>query len=269
MGNNIVIVACEGPHDVAFLSKILKADNYKSYENLSLNEYPIPMNSLLLREVEKTNFKELNLHTVRHSLLPGTVLKKESNILFLYALGGDSKVSLRKNILIELLAFLPKEGKIDILNGNTVNLIYFFDADDKGVDLRMQEISKEINEVIKIGDLTNGSIVEHRDLKLGSYIFSNGNNKGKLEDILFPLMKLNNEEIFEDAQNYYNNYLDEARGHRKNRDLKKSVIGITGQLQNSGATNTVTIRHSDYISDDKIVEDANCQAILSFFRKFI
>ena len=47
------------------------------------------------------------------------------------------------------------------------------------------------------------------------------------------------------------------------------MIGIAGQLQNSGATNTVTIRHADYISADKIKADKKCQSILEFINNFI
>lgn len=270
MAEKIIIILCEGPHDVAFLSKILKSDGFKSFESLNLSEYPSPMNSLMIQEVSKSNFNELNLHTVRQSLLPSGILKKDTNNMFLYSLGGDSKKVTRQSIVTELVSFLPKEGKIEIMpKDTTISLVYFFDADQKGTSSRLSEIHAELKEIIEIESFNEEKVINYRNLKIGGYVFADDLDLGKLEDILLPLMKLKNEKIFEMAEKYYNSLLDEKRGKKKNRDIKKSIIGIAGQLQNSGATNTVTIRHSDYISDDKIRANNKCQAIIKFFRNFI
>ena len=42
---------------------------------------------------------------------------------------------------------------------------------------------------------------------------------------------------------------EEKRETKKGKfDRSKSLIGIVGQLQNPGATNQVTIQHSDYLT---------------------
>ena len=49
----------------------------------------------------------------------------------------------------------------------------------------------------------------------------------------------------------------------------KSVIGVAAQLQNSGATNAVCIKHSDYLNRDKIVSDPSCMKIWHAFKALI
>ncbi|WP_397298737.1 DUF3226 domain-containing protein [Nonlabens ulvanivorans] len=269
MAENIIIVLCEGPHDVAFLTKILKYNDFKSYENLGLKDYPIPMNSLMVQGVQKSNYQDLNLHMVRQTTLPSSILKKGVNSLFLYSMGGDSKKEIRQSLLKELVSFLPQDGKIQILPADSVlNIVYFFDADDKGISNRLHEVQQEIKEVVKIEDFENGGVTSYLELKIGGFIFSDDAGFGKLEDILLPLMQLENEDIFENAESFYKNFENGERGKQRNKDIKKSTIGIAGQLQNSGATNTVTIKHSDYLSQDKIEKDRNCQSIISFFQNF-
>ncbi len=46
---------------------------------------------------------------------------------------------------------------------------------------------------------------------------------------------------------------------------KKSILGIIGQLQNSGASNVVTIEHSDYIRLEKGSIPTSIQDIIDFF----
>ena len=47
MATQIITVLCEGPHDVAFIAKILKAMGFRSNESTKLGEYPPPMNAIL------------------------------------------------------------------------------------------------------------------------------------------------------------------------------------------------------------------------------
>ncbi|MFI1743986.1 DUF3226 domain-containing protein [Thalassobellus sediminis] len=271
MANNIILALCEGPHDVAFLHKILKTSSFKTAQNTKLGEYPTPMNQFIVEEVKKSNVNDLNIQTVRRTLLPGSVLKRDDNFVFLYALGGDSKKDTRQSILSKIVSFLPKEGKIEILpKDTTLNLLYFFDADDKGTENRLKEVQNEVKEIINdLEFLDDAILAKYREMLLGCYIFSNVESQnGKLEDLLIPIMLENNEEIFENAKQYFDTHYEEKRGKKKGADLKKAIIGISGQLQKSGSTNTVIISQSDYLNDNKIKSSDKCSEIISFFEKF-
>lgn len=272
MAKQIITVLCEGPHDVAFITKILKTIGFMSNENIKIADYPYPLNDLLKKEVVKTNVEALNLQEVRQTLLPSNTLIRGENYLFLYSMGGDSKSDSRKQILDKLKQAIPKEtGEIPeaLLKDTNLSLIYILDADDKGVEKRLEYLNKEINEVMGEEPFTYDRRVKiSNKIKLGSLIFTGSNgNEGKLEDILVPLMQKDNESIFENAKKYLSDHYDETR--IKKYDEPKSIVGIVGQLQKSGGSNVVCIGQTDYLTPDKIHSDIKCQEIIAFFEEFI
>jgi hypothetical protein len=177
-----------------------------------------------------------------------------------------------------LFNFIPKSaGEIQRLSENTIlSALYFLDADKIGVRERLSEVSSEVKVVIpEIEDnfiTENGmriSLFEGK-LKVGAFIFSkDGEETGKLEDILVPLMKQENEEIFENAEGFIDRHFEESRCRGKKFDKGKSVIGTVGQLQKSGGSNVVCIDQTDYLTIEKILNNDQCKAIIAFFDKFI
>jgi hypothetical protein len=297
MVTQIILALCEGPHDVAFICKILKSSGFVSNEDTKISDFKPPMGKLLSQEVIKTEVRELNLQQVRQNLLPLSTLQNDSTYVFLYSMGGDGKKNSRKHLLKSLRLSVPESGEIttDRLPKDTqLSLVYFFDADTKGVEARLNEVITEISTVITtIPDTAfpnNGSYCTCEGIKLGSYIFTGADNdKGKLEDILMPLMQSENDAIFNNASAYLNShYVEErtlplklsmidgdvvedrsTRNGDKDYDFKKSIIGITGQLQRSGKPNTAYISDTDYLTLAKLKNNQKCQDIIVFFKKFI
>ena len=54
MATQILAVLCEGHHDVAFITKILKSNGFKTNEREKIGSYPIPMNNILKSEFTVT-----------------------------------------------------------------------------------------------------------------------------------------------------------------------------------------------------------------------
>ena len=94
------------------------------------------------------------------------------------------------------------------------------------------------------------------------------NDKGKLENILLPLMKKDTESIFESSKKFLEENHEVERCKSKFDDLK-SIIGTAGQLQISGTSNTVCIEKSDYLTNEKILDNEKCKEIIAFFEKLI
>ena len=297
MVKQLITVLCEGPHDVAFITKILKTTGFKSNESIKIGAYPKPINQLLTEEVTKTNVEELNLQEVRQALLPSNTLQRDNVYLFLYAMGGDSKILINSQPLLEkFISFIPKEeGSFDeaLPAGTELSLLYFLDADDKGIPKRIEELNTEIHR-----KFTERPFRTHTDfpvfngIKLGAFVFTGSDDStGKLEDILIPLMTESNEPIYQDAENYLTRHFNDARlfplklgingegemyeersGRPKDKlkyDALKSRIGIVGQLQKSGSNNVVCIGQTDYLTLEKIQSNRKCQEIIDFFERFI
>lgn len=287
----ILSVFCEGPHDVAFIYRMLKSLGYKSYESCKIGNLPPPFDQLIINEVEKSDIEKLNIIEVRRGFLPTRIMQKKDKYVFLYSLGGDGKKTVRGKMLNDLVSFIPEEGEIAILpNGTTLSVIYLFDADEKGVQFRLNLLTKEINEVLgtrgNVNFKKNGEIQSTYQINFGAYIFTGkDNNTGSLEDILIPLMYKNNEAIFDAARGYIGSYRKDARlfplkikikedvvkekRSTKTKDkykfyFSKSLIGTVGQLQCSGEANTVCITDSDYLTIEKMRADSKSNQILEF-----
>lgn len=273
MAIQIIAVLCEGPHDVEFLARILNFNGFTSNDGLKIKEYPAPINDLLKNEAVKTNVDDFNLLTVRQVLLPSSTLRKEDNYFLLYTLGGDGKKEIRKQLLTDFYSLIPQQGEFETLPKNTsLGVVYFLDSDEKGIATRISELNDEITEVLKISPFTNHrEIYDHNGLKLGAYIFTgNDNDKGKLEDILMPLMVKDNELIFEEANTFLTNHFDNNRVPKKEKFYEdKSLIGVAGQLQLSGSSNTVCIKKSDYLNDVKIKANSKCVEIVDYVNSLI
>lgn len=272
MATQLIAVLCEGPHDVAFINKILKTIGFKSNEATKIGGFPKPMNDFLKTEVEKSDIESLNIQEVKQALLPSNTLYRDDSFLFLYSMGGDSKIlSKAQPMLNKFISLsLKEEGGYDeaLPKDTQLAMVFFLDADNKGVKARIDELNKEIEKNIGVKPFENSPFFEYSNVKLGVFVFTGSdNNTGKLEDILIPLMIENNEKIFNDAETYLNTNYDNKRVIYY--DKTKSQIGVVGQLQNSGGSNAVCISKTDYINDIKINSNHKCIEIISFFEDFI
>ena len=104
-----------------------------------------------------------------------------------------------------------------------------------------------------------------------------------LEDVLIPLMKEGNNDIFEAAETFLTTsttsslFKDKLKYDDKKVIIKKvnnqkyshlkSLIGTIGQLQKSGKSNTVCISDSDYLNDTKILKNVTCIEIVSLIKQ--
>ncbi len=298
MATQIIIALCEGPHDVSFICKILKSNGFVSNESLKINQFPEPMFMLMAQEVVKTEVEELNLQEIRKGFLPTNTLQKGDVYVFLYSMGGDGKKLPRQSILKSLALTVRQEGEIKkdrIPDDTQLSVIYFFDADTRGVPARLAEVSTEVREVIQsihVDIFTNNNTYSlYEGVKLGCSIFTGADNAtGKLEDILVPLMQTGNDNIFNEANGYLQKHFNDARlfplklstavnvtmearsvkaGEKYRFDEKKSILGVVGQLQKSGKSNTTCISDTDYLTLAKIQGNQKCQEIIAFINNII
>ena len=298
----IVFVLCEGPHDVAFLSRILSSVGYSNYKE-KLNNFPYPLNDWLVAMTKNLTIEEFRVNRVYDELnmvLPRGAMMSEDRdkMILLYSLNGDQRKKERKRIIdvVSSWTSLPEDDKEFSVseqiadNGNTYGLVVFNDADDLGIEARLKEIKDEMKSAFPFADsiTSNGKIACVDDkVKVSAYVFAeDGTEYGTLENILLPLMKQGEKQIFDDADSFLEKHKDESRLKPlvfckndsgvivEDRDKAnkyyhiKSLIGVVGQLQFSGSSNVVCIEKADYINLDKIAASTICQDILRIFAGF-
>ena len=289
----IVFVLCEGPHDVAFLYRMLRTIGFLNY-TAKIKDFPYPINNFIKEFVERIGIDEMKLEEIRSRPIPSEALQKNDMLWLLYSVHGDSKKSVRKEIITRISAFIPPDSDGIIPSGiedHSLSILYFFDADEKGVDRRLEEIKQELSEFLgrqlAIDYFQqNGSLHTINSITYGAYIFAKDNKNGRLEDILLPLMRQDNQEIFDKAEEYLQlkddgrlkkleiekdngNIKEERSGGKMKFDLPKSLICVAGQLQNSGKSNAVIIKDCDYLTLTKIQTSQKCQEIIQFFKKIL
>ncbi len=291
---------CEGPHDVAFLSRLLSADGYVKYRQ-PLSKFPEPLDKWMTKISKDLSIEDLSLDRMYDDIkavLPSNAILNEEkkHLILLYSMNGDSHEKRRDKVISALrtwsrppaddkeFSFMEESSEA----GNNYGLIVLFDADDKGVDSRISEAKAKLCECFPMAESisSNGDVIyTDENIKIGIYIFADPVTKmGTLENILLPIMRQDNEQMFDDAQTFLDKHHDETRlkslifkktpeGMCEKRDKRhkfhpvKSLMGVVGQLQNSGTSNTVCIEKADYITLEKIKNSCICQDILQMFNK--
>lgn len=295
----ITIALCEGPHDTAFLYRILKTRCFKRFGD-ELDNLPKVVGEFIIKNNKMAEYSKLKIGRLHNEFVP-SILYKNENLILLYAMGGDKKTEERLVVLRHFFNNIESEVKDNSNYGKSFistdkqehvyyNFLFFYDADaDKNAKIKM--INDDLKKMDIEEELNHNKIIEKNGYSIGAYIFSNKDDTGALEDILFELMKKDNEQIFDEAENYYKKYLNkdnhmkdisrtkrlvtecidgvpkDKRKDRKQEDEKKSIICIAGQLQKKGKSNTVIIEDSDYLNLEKIQSSQQLQEIADLFDK--
>lgn len=290
--SRIIVTFCEGSHDVAFLSKLLKTICYKTYQDVKIKEYPSPLNGIFESSLKNVEFAELKIDEVSSRLIPRKVLKKDDLIVLIYALGGNRQYD-RAAKIIQM--FIDTQSSYDVsgdeisgfagIEQSEFSFVFFNDADND-FDAEMLKINTFLKNYLQNQDfeVRHNSFTDNKGFRYGAYLFSEDGKSGTLENHLLKLMQDKNENIFENAKKYYDDHFDSARLMRKKIKCEskipktiddklqsqypnKSIITIAGQLQNSGSSQVVAIEYSDYLTLEKIQTCEKAQEIINFMER--
>lgn len=289
MIQNLLYILTEGSHDAAFVYRILKTNGFTTNNKLIKN-YPQPLNYFLSRDILNVSIPKVKIHEARSRFLPTYVMNRDNNLILIYSIGGESKVDIRIS-LIEALNALnePNTDAIQAIPDTSISVLYFFDADNLGTEARMNQMIEECKRVFpKVSFEEKYDPAEFHpfeDIKVGAYIFRKPDaDEGMLEDVLLPLMKDGNDDIFQAAEDFlainhtctlFRDSLEldgtgkilKVNGEKYSH--KKSLVGTVGQLRKSGKSNTVCISDTEYITDDKIKANSTCRDIMIRIEKVL
>lgn len=267
----ILLVLCEGAHDVAFLYRILRFGvSAKDIQGKKITEFDSSLSNYFINTLKNYNYEDGNLQGKPKMPIPLELNKDDHKIqVFIYGLGGDAQIQNWKNTIEayqDLINSEHENGKYEIV------LALFFDADKEGNEKRLKttqdNFKKLIPELDKI-TLTENIVTTSSYKKIGLNIFANKNGFGNLESILIPLMREGNEKIFDNAATYFDENFDKSRTKGNKAKKEKAMIGIAGNLQHSGVANNSIIQQSDYITKEKIDKNEECQKIITFFQSLL
>ncbi len=293
MKKNMLFILAEGSHDTAFIYRILRANGFKLF-NEKIKDFPEPMDNLLQKDILDISIPEVNIQTASRRFLPSYVMQLNNNFVFLYSFKGDSDADSRISLIKTITIFnVVDEDDLAISASpdTSFSILYFFDADDKGTDARMAQVKGELMKAFPEFDFDKNyeasTFHTINDIPIGAFIFrEEDKDQGMLEDVLLPLMKEDNEDIFDAAEKFLGinhtcklfsgkiTYIDEEKKQIKKVNGKKyfhrkSLIGTVGQLQKSGSSNVVCISQADFLTDEKILANNTCQKIFDLINSIM
>ena len=259
MSRKYVLIGVEGPHDQAFVSRILCKllgfskldDNVSKLDEIWHKFIPVypPTKG---KSTGKLNLR-LDMPEIFHN----------DNFLLEIAIyvGGGGGSKLIKNLSDKL-------SDIDISTLFAFAIVA--DTDNNTPDKVVKEYHKGFKEyfphfpteVTESGNVTEGS--PELETKAGIYILPDNSQPGVLDTLICDCGELVYPEYMQRAKEYIDKFSEEERKEKplewKPFDQQKAIIATVASVLQPGMTNTVTIKCDDWIS----IETAEIPAIKNF-----
>ena len=250
MSRKYVLIGVEGPHDQAFVSRIL-------CKLLGFSKFDGKMSELdnFWRKFIPNYPKGGNLYD---RLDMPQILYNDNFSIAIYVGGGSDLI---KNLKAKL-------SDIDISTFFAFAIVA--DADNNTPDKVVKEyyegfkeyFSHFPTEVTESGNVTEGS--PELETKAGIYILPDNSQPGVLDTLICDCGELVYPEYMQRAKEYIDKFSEEERKEKplewKPFDKQKAIIATVASVLQPGATNTVTIKCDDWIS----IETAEIPAIKNF-----
>lgn len=89
--SNTHLMFCEGPHDAAFLNRLLKKELGFSQRRLKVSDLPYPLGNVLRKSLADRSAEDLRLDLARKFFLPDHVLAREETLVLVFSYGGSNR----------------------------------------------------------------------------------------------------------------------------------------------------------------------------------
>ena len=288
-----LLVFCEGPHDVAFVQKVLTLCLGFEKMTWKFSQYPSPFNSLFKMSVQDHAAGDLTLDMAHKFFLPDSVLQKSDHkhLVLLFNSGGSSNIKEVKSLLKGFLSLLEQSS---VFPDNSTAIVtqakylFIYDADHNGTTKLFKKIKNDFESIDEqstwffneLNMLSHNHFAALADDK-AAYIWGENIQTGTLEDILLPMVEKDQKEIVEKAINFIDNPLfkwetsstDTQRKIAQISKWKKAVITCVGQKKYSGASLKVIIEDKDkgekLIKDNTFKDDPKAKDFADFIAEFM
>lgn len=264
----LTFLYCEGPHDVAFISKLID-QLHKTNNHIDLvSGLPKPIQNIIKTAVSNIDIDSLRIDKPLRAFFPNKVYSLiDEHYVCLFSMGGKEQLQAAlKNIENSKLLI----GREKLTGIKTIRHLFVLDADYKlhgdgsinnrgGVENTLNILSDNIKTVIE--DFTpfseNPSWVDTDYGHIGSYIFTDsGNEEGTVEDLVALFIKP--KALDQHCNTFCKAVIDFDTDRKANRKDKTKLqkINFTAMTQafHPGCSLAVGL------SNDKIIDTAKLSA---------
>lgn len=127
----ILLILCEGAHDVAFLYKILRLSlSAKDIQSKKITQFDSNLSNYFINTLKNYKYEEGNLQGKPKMPIPLELIDDNDKIqIFIYGLGGDSQIRNWQNTVQAYQDLINSEHQNEQYE---ISLALFFDADKEG-----------------------------------------------------------------------------------------------------------------------------------------
>lgn len=285
---NIHLMFCEGPHDAAFLNRLLKKQLGYTKVELKLSELPYPISNVLQQSFKTRAADDLRLDLAKKFFLPDFLVAREEALVMIFNYGGSNRQANMSPFLENVFALLsaPAFAGTD-QPAEYPNYAYalFADADALGLVGARDQISTDLATIGGVAWLTgawtgyNGTRAATQETSFGpaaAYIWKKwAEDNGTLEDIVLDC--ISGDEAFQQTLQFLDtrfNWNPPTGATPKEMcacaaKRLKAAFCVEGQREKPGMSLGVVLDQTNLLKNEAILKSAAVQDCLTFLRAWL
>ncbi|QOF77155.1 hypothetical protein [Variovorax sp. 38R] len=286
--SNAHLMFCEGPHDAAFLNRVLKKQLGFQKLALKLSELPYPLANVLQASFKDRAAEDLRLDLARKFFLPDYVLALDSVLVLVFSYGGSNRKVSMLPFLENLFALLAVTN-FSSLQQTAERPVYaytvFADADARGESSTRDLISTEFATVGDSAWLTNAwmhikttkAASQSTDFgPAAAYVWRKSTEDGgTLEDLILEC--LDGDAELHKTLEYLDSRFDwsppagstASQICASSAKRLKAAFCVEGQKQKPGGSLGVILDQSELLGTDKLKKSSAVQDCLAFLAEWV
>lgn len=282
------LIFCEGPHDAALLSYLLKKELSFKQKNLKISELPYPLGHVLKKGFLTRAAEDFRLDLAKKFFLPDYVLELETTLVLVFCYGGSNRKKSMEPFLDAVFTLLSTTGFSNLEktpDRPEYTYTIFADADARGETSARNLISSDFANIEGTAWLSatwqpiEGSKGASQATQFGptaAYVWRKSTeDKGTLEDLVLECLDGNDN--LRKTLEYLDSRFDwsppagataeQVCKHAANR--LKAAFCVEGQRDKPGGSLAVILGQSELISTGNLESSAAVQDCLNFLTRWL
>jgi hypothetical protein len=282
------LMFCEGSHDAAFLSHLLRRELSFRQEPLKLSELPNPLADVLKTGFQRRASEDLRLDLAKKFFLPDYVLARDTTLVLVFSYGGSNRKDSMLPFLdamFTLLAVTSFSSLGQTAERPAYTYALFADADVRGESSTRRMIG---NEFVRVGDAdwlcnpwvpiqtTKGAFQTTVFGPTAAYVWRKSNEDGgTLEDLVLECKE--GEAGLQKTLGYLDSRFewstpagaDAEQVCKRDADRLKAAFCVEGQRRKPGGSLAVILGQSDLLGTQDLRRSAAVQDCLAFLNEWL
>jgi hypothetical protein len=258
MSLRYALIVVEGPHDRAFVGRVLSGLGFSSFKDKPNKGRKTRLDAFW-NEWVPSYPKSDNLYMPLDML---DIWENTDWAVGVKAAGGSEIFStFPKTQLVNKPEWL---AKLTTSNGA---IAIVADADQAPVDDTFKKLEQAYNPVLGGFPTTAGSTVA-LPLRIGAYVLPDCVKEGTVESVLLPLGQTNHGKLLQHAQKFVDGCEPELKADFKPFDHLKATVAAAASILQPGSTNTVTIEKDQWITT-ALLDHPELTPFVTFLRNLL